>query len=139
MTPTESAPLRGSCLLVIDDEDIVRVLTIRMLRQAGFPVVEVPDAEAALRLLSDRRFSCSLVITDVRMPTMSGVELAEELAESRPDVPVLFVSGFPEPSMTPLTEVASRAFLAKPYQPEELLTVVGNLVNAHARGSSVST
>src|SRR5919201_684897 len=102
LTMPEASPQRRPWLLVIDDEDMVRVFTIRVLRQAGYPIVEVPDAESALQLLDDRAFHCSLVITDVRMPNMSGVELAEELAESRPELPVLFVSGFPEPEMMPL-------------------------------------
>jgi DNA-binding NtrC family response regulator len=115
-------------IFVIDDEALVRQATVEMLRYAGYPTMELPDAESALMLLDNRLFSCSLVITDVRMPEMSGVELAEELAARRPELPVLVVSAFPEPEMTPPAGVARRNFLAKPYVAEQLFQAISGLL-----------
>ncbi len=116
------------CIFVIDDEELVRQVTVGMLRHARYPVMELADAESALGLLADRQFGCSLVITDVRMPEMSGMELAEELAASRPELPVLVVSAFPEPEMTPPAGVARRNFLAKPYVAEQLFQAISGLL-----------
>lgn len=127
------------CIFVIDDEALVRQVTVEMLRYAGYPTMELPDAESALMLLADRRFGCSLVITDVRMPDMNGVELAEELAASRPELPVLVMSAFPEPEVTPPAGVARRSFLAKPYVPEQLFQAISDLVPRHTEVSARSS
>ena len=75
-----AAPSRG-CVLLVDDEELVRISTVDMLVDMGFDVVEASSAKAALALLTDTQVD--LVITDHLMPGMTGVELAEQLRKKR--------------------------------------------------------
>ena len=85
---------KGTVLLV-DDEDLVRLSTADMLVDLGYRVVEVASAEEALRILQPG-FDPDIVITDHLMPGMTGVELAQRLREERPSTKVLIVSGYAE-------------------------------------------
>lgn len=88
------AARRGTVLLV-DDEDLVRLSTAEMLIELGHEVVEAGSAEEALRLLNGGLFP-DLVVTDHLMPGMSGTELARRIQAERPNVKVLIVSGYAE-------------------------------------------
>ncbi|WP_205479510.1 PAS domain S-box protein [Sphingomonas arenae] len=91
---TSAAPGRGKVLLV-DDEDLVRLSTADMLIELGYDVVEAASAEEALRLL-DRGLYPEFVVTDHLMAGMSGTDLARKLQGERPGMKVLVVSGYAE-------------------------------------------
>jgi putative two-component system response regulator len=80
-----------SRVLVIDDEQIIRELMLEILQEAGYEAVGAPTAECALELLDDPEFG--LVISDVIMPGLSGLELLEEVRARRPSLPVVLVTG----------------------------------------------
>jgi two-component system cell cycle sensor histidine kinase/response regulator CckA len=128
MQPSATGAPGGPCVIVIDDEDLVRHLTARALSEARYRVLEFPDAESALALLAKPHFKCDLVVTDVRMARMGGAELAARLASSRPGLPVLLISGYTDPRAAPRQGQAQRAFLQKPYSPEQLLSAVRRLL-----------
>jgi CheY-like chemotaxis protein len=112
---TSVYPGRGKILLV-DDEDLVRLSTADMLIELGYDVVEAGSAEEALRLL-DRGYDPSIVVTDHLMPGMSGTDLARKLQGERPSVKVLIVSGYAEtagvaPDLPRLTKPFRSADLA---------------------------
>ena len=88
----EALPVRRTVLLV-DDEDSVRAMAARILRQRGFAVVEASGGGAALEAIHEGG-PLDLVLTDVVMPEMSGVELADRVGRLRPGMPVLFMSGY---------------------------------------------
>ena len=89
--PSPTAPRgRGETVLVVEDADAVRVLTGRLLYAAGYQVVSVESGAVALERLD----GSDVLVTDVVMPGMSGVELAVEARERRPGLPVVFVSGY---------------------------------------------
>jgi CheY-like chemotaxis protein len=90
----KATPVAGTVLLV-DDEELVRVSTADMLEDLGYLVVEASSAEEALRLIDESR-PFDVLVTDHLMPGLSGTELAHELRHRRPDVPVLVVSGYAE-------------------------------------------
>lgn len=111
------ARARAGTAFVVEDDASVRVLIARVLRELGYAVVEFDGAVAAIAGAARTRID--LVVTDVRMPGMTGVELARHLRLGRPGLPVLFVSGYPA------DEGASRAtrarpLLAKPFTRAEL-------------------
>ncbi|MEM8883266.1 MAG: response regulator [Planctomycetota bacterium] len=121
---TPLAEGRGSILLV-EDDDAVRALLVSELQEAGYTLHAAPDAETALKVALE----FDLLVTDVVMPGLSGPELAERLRARRPDLRVLFVSGFQDPERTRLPELDGRtAFLAKPFQPDELRAKVLELL-----------
>jgi CheY-like chemotaxis protein len=84
---------RGDLILVVDDEAIVRRLVRRVLEREGASVLEAEDGERGLRLVQEHARELALVITDLVMPVIDGLEVAEVLSIFQPDLPVLAMSG----------------------------------------------
>jgi CheY-like chemotaxis protein len=91
-TPQQARAPSGTVLLV-DDEAMARESTAAMLSDLGFDIIEADSAEEALRLL-DAGLAIDMLVTDHLMPGMSGADLARKLRDSRPDLPVMIVSGY---------------------------------------------
>jgi CheY-like chemotaxis protein len=116
------SPLAGRSVLVVDDVGVVRQAVFRFLSEAGARVFEAASLGEALEVLGTARPAVQLVITDVVMPEMNGVDLARIIREQWPTTAVLFMSAFP-------AEVLVREglanpdvlFLAKPFTRDELL------------------
>lgn len=111
----------GASVLVVEDEDAVRSIFERMLGRAGYAVRAAPDGETALEMWRDGSGAVDLLVTDLMLPGMSGLELAERLREDAPELPVVFTSGYSERDLT--EEVAGDVeghFLEKPFAAEEL-------------------
>jgi CheY-like chemotaxis protein len=105
-----SSPL--STVLVVDDDPMLRYLLARTLADEGYPVIAVENGEQALILASSLIGQLALVITDIRMPGMGGLQLARCLANLEVPPPVLFISGFAADAEVP------GPFLAKPFLPQ---------------------
>jgi two-component system cell cycle sensor histidine kinase/response regulator CckA len=121
---------RGETVLVVEDADAVRVLTGRILYSAGYQVVSVESGAVALERLD----VADVLVTDVVMPGMSGVELAVAARERRPELPVVFVSGYTGDTTIAGSNDPATAFLAKPFDGDDLLRAVrGTLDGARAR------
>jgi CheY-like chemotaxis protein len=116
-TEGDDAPAVGrGTVLLVDDEDLIRLSTADMLIELGYQVVEAGSAEEALKLLN-RGLRPDLVLTDHLMPGMSGTELARTLRHDRPSIKVLVVSGYAEtdgiaPDLPRLTKPFRSAELA---------------------------
>lgn len=82
-------------MLLVDDEELVRVSTADMLGELGYAVVQASSAEEALRLMDDG-VAIDVPVTDHLMPGMSGIELAREVRVRLPEAPVMLVSGYAE-------------------------------------------
>ena len=125
--PEPLPPLAGGneTLLIVEDEDLVRALAVRVLRTFGYSCHQAHDASEALRLVDDAETRVDLVVADVVMPGMSGRELGDRLARLRPGVPVLYTSGFTDEDVIRrgMLEVG-RPFLQKPFKPHELARAV---------------
>jgi CheY-like chemotaxis protein len=120
-------------VLVVEDEASVRRLTRRALEAAGFRVLEAEDGAQALRLAEGALLD--LVVTDIVMPGMSGVELAERIAPSHPGLPVLFVSGYADEAPEAHgAKAAGRELLGKPFRPRQLVERARRLIEARRRG-----
>lgn len=114
--PSELPQTRGTVLLV-DDEDLVRMSTADMLGDLGYEVIEVASGEEALRLIMSGEHY-DLLVTDHLMPGISGTDLVREVRGARPDTPVLLVSGFAgsegvDPELPRLTKPFRKDELAK--------------------------
>ena len=116
------ANCRGSeTLLVVEDEEGVRVLVRDYLQMSGYTVLEAGRGEEALRIACEHAGEISLMITDVIMPGMNGRELAERMAVLRPDMKVLYMSGYAETAVYRKGILEAGApFLQKPFGPPDL-------------------
>jgi two-component system cell cycle sensor histidine kinase/response regulator CckA len=125
--PSPSAPRgRGETVLVVEDADAVRVLTGRILYGAGYQVVSVESGAVALERLD----AADILVTDVVMPGISGVELAVTARERRPGLPVVFVSGYTGDTTIAGSDDPGTAFLAKPFDGDDLLRAVRSTLDA---------
>jgi two-component system cell cycle sensor histidine kinase/response regulator CckA len=124
------AVLTGSeSVLLVEDDPAVRAYTARVLARGGYTVVEASGGEQALELAADRRID--LVITDLVMPGMSGRVLADRLRSGRPELRVLFMSGFTAEAIAADGILDGDArFLPKPFPPAALLRAVRRLIDA---------
>jgi CheY-like chemotaxis protein len=104
---------------MVDDEPLLRSLLSRALAHADFEVVEAASGPVALQLFCAERFD--LVISDVQMPFMTGIELVKKLRHQQPELPVVLISGVfeLEPNQSP-ADLGAFAVLSKPFRFEEL-------------------
>ncbi len=119
-------------VLVVDDDPVIGKSFDRVLTAKGYTVITAPDAADALERLRDEEVD--LVVTDIRMPGMSGIELAETVKARRPWMPVLIVTGYGNASDEARARAAGvSAFLHKPLSPEQ---IEGSTEDAIARATA---
>ena len=124
------APVSSGCILVVDDEQLIRNYTSCLLERVGYQVLLAADGEEALRVYAQRADQIDAVILDLTMPRMSGHEALEELRAINPAVKVIFSSGYaPRKETEELLAAGTSAFVAKPYQPQELLRVLRSVLD----------
>jgi len=114
----------GRRILVVEDEDVVRMLLARTLERLGYAVETAEDPSFALPTLRERGDEFALVISDMMMPHMTGGEFAREVADWKPELPFVFISGYTEDVVARSGAVAGGLFLQKPFTSEELATTV---------------
>ncbi len=121
-------------VLVVEDEGIVRQVTTRILKKNGYTVIEARDAKEALDLADAHKGEIHLLITDVVMPGMNGRELAEKLSPLRPDMSVLYMSGYSEDVVIHRGIVDTGiSFIEKTFTAPALLTKVRDVLDRNAR------
>ncbi|MFN7951401.1 MAG: ATP-binding protein [bacterium] len=119
-------------VLVVEDEAMVRSFVREVLSEAGYRVLEAAGAEEALGLCGEQNGSLDLLLTDVVMPNMSGVELAERATQRAPSLKVVFMSGFAEEAFGGVVD-AERVLLRKPFTSEALLRTLRRVLDAESR------
>jgi PAS domain S-box-containing protein len=124
---TSTASAAGAVILVADDREAILKVTRRALERRGYLVLTAPDGLAAARLAEglDR---LDLLLTDVMMPGLDGFETAARIHVTRPDLPVLFMSGYVEELSEAKNLLNAENFLAKPFSVDDLLARVAALL-----------
>jgi CheY-like chemotaxis protein len=131
--PKLNAP--SAVVLVTEDEPSVRQVVVTVLQRAGYRVLEAAHPRQALAIAHEHAGPIDLLLTDVVMPMMSGKDLAQQLCAQRPDLSVLYMSGYTDKAIVHHGVLeAGVHLLAKPVTPEQLLkTVAAVLDQARAR------
>jgi len=118
-------------ILVVEDDPLVQSMIVRILQKMDFQVLHADDGDSALEICEDRDWTIHLLMTDVLMPGMTGIQLAETVRTKAPHVKILFLSGYMdgvEPSGIRLEEMGG--FLQKPASREELLGKIYELLGS---------
>ncbi|MGQ0649933.1 MAG: ATP-binding protein [Gemmatimonadaceae bacterium] len=139
ITPT-NVPVTMPCdatILLVEDDPAVRVLTRRMLHDAGFEVHEAADAYEALTLVGPDCAGVDLVVSDVIMPGMGGRDLATELRSRREDVRILFISGYLDIDLARLGLDRQTRLLSKPFTRDSLLRSIAQLLQADVTAAAL--
>lgn len=133
--PQRTAPrLTEGVILLVEDEPPVRAFAARALRLRGHSVLEAESAEDALRLLSDPSIHVDVFVTDVVMPGLDGPSWVTEALKSRPQVRVVFVSGYAEDFLASLgDDLPGSVFLPKPFSLADLTQTVQRQLEAEPR------
>jgi PAS domain S-box-containing protein len=123
--PDRRQKASGELILVVEDEERVRTVAGRALRDAGYRVREASSGQEALEILAAGNERIALLLTDVVMPGMSGRELAASMAKTAPATPVLFISGYTDREIVRRGLLSlDAAFVQKPFTPSGLVKAV---------------
>jgi PAS domain S-box-containing protein len=128
--PTPSLPASSGRLLLVDDEPLLLEVQAIVLRRAGYEVTATRDSAEARTLLTEDPFRFDLIITDLSMPRVSGLDLIRVAHAIRPDARVILASGFSDAArQEELAAAGVSAFLQKPYTQAELLRLVQRVMD----------
>jgi DNA-binding NtrC family response regulator len=127
--------MSGEKILVVDDDDALRMVLVGLLKQAGYDARAVPSAERALEEVG--KVPTDLVVTDVRMPGMDGIALLSALTKSIPDLPVIVLSAHGTvPMAVEAMKQGAKEFMLKPFDREEVIATVERTLSAAAARAS---
>jgi two-component system cell cycle sensor histidine kinase/response regulator CckA len=130
--PPPATPARAATILLVEDEDVVRELVATILEEEGYDVVTAASPRQALRLAEATH--PDLLLTDVVMPEMNGMELARRVLEQYPGIAVLYTSGYAADVVTDRNVLGpTDAFIQKPYPAAALTDMVRRLLETHSR------
>jgi PAS domain S-box-containing protein len=134
LTPTparseEPLPTRSGTVLLVEDDDAVRDMTRQLLERAGYRVIAVGDGPAAVEAAQMDGTEVDVLVSDVVMPSMSGVQLAEWMKRRRPWVGIVLLSGYTAESLDlQRAQAAGARFVTKPVASRDLLRAVSELI-----------
>ena len=133
------APGHGETILLVEDAQRVRAVVREILEMSGYTVLEARHGVEALELSTRHAGTIHLLLTDVVMPQMSGRELSQRLATLRPDLKVLYMSGYTDDAIVRHGVLAAGiAFLSKPFTPDALALKVREVLDGAATGAAVT-
>jgi PAS domain S-box-containing protein len=140
--PTLTEEVQGGTetILLVEDEELVRVLVADVLGEAGYRVLEASDGEEAIAEIAEHKGAIDVLLTDVVLPGISGRDLHQWVQERHPEVPVLFMSGYAYDAIKRrgiLDEGAS--FIRKPFAIDALLLRLRDLLDGEAERPTVSS
>jgi two-component system cell cycle sensor histidine kinase/response regulator CckA len=114
----------NATVLVVDDEDVVRRVTATVLRRLGYTVLEAASGSEGVRLAQEHAGKLDLLLTDVTMAEVTGVEVGAAFRKANPQRPMIFASGYGTDEMLGTARDAGAFFLEKPYDVNRLASMV---------------
>ena len=135
MVKEASTELWGTgTILLVEDEAMVRAVAERALVRQGYKILTATNGEEGLEVLDDRMQQIDLVISDVVMPTMDGPTMARAAREKRPDLPIIFMSGYAEEQLRKSIDIDNIGFLPKPFSVQQICQAAREALADHVRG-----
>jgi hypothetical protein len=132
--PYQRSP-KGETVLVVEDEEALRLVTQRIFARNGYHVITAADGPRALDIARAHPGEIHLLVTDVVMPRMLGKEVAEKMRVIKPDIKVLFMSGYARPVLASQGSLEPHvALVEKPFSEAELLSQAAQVLNGHFPG-----
>lgn len=129
--PSFSGQVALDTVLVVDDEQSIRTVAAQALTRAGFHVLQASSSQQALELSRGWQGQLLLLLTDVLLPGMNGARLAETLRIERPELRVIFMSGYEDdPVLRNEILQSSAIFLPKPFEGRKLVELARRVVGA---------
>ncbi|NCC73380.1 MAG: sigma-54-dependent Fis family transcriptional regulator [Sphingobacteriia bacterium] len=124
-------------ILIIDDDDFIRKMLASVIQKAGFDVIEAPDGETGLKYVELK--NPDLVVTDFKMPGISGLDVLTELVRSHPELPVIMLTAYGDVSLT-IKAIQSGAYdyIEKPIKNRELIEAIHNGIQASIQSKSLT-
>jgi len=133
-SPVRTVGAGRETILVAEDEDSVRKLLAHLLNASGYRVIEAPDGHEALRLFRQDAASIDMLLTDVIMPGLNGRQLAQEILASKPDLKVIYMSGYTDDVLLNTGALGpGMSFLRKPLQLDRVTALIREVLDAPAR------
>jgi CheY-like chemotaxis protein len=123
-----SAGNTAATILVVEDEESLRRSISKLLRKKGFSVIEASDGGAAVGLFGENAQRVDAVLLDMTLPDLPGSKVLEEVRRIRPEVCVVVTTAYSRESVLPNVPGAQAAYLRKPYQITDLLSVLGSVL-----------
>jgi len=138
----QAAPARTrgtETVLLVEDEELVRLMLVEVLKAADYRVLDARHGADALELAERHQGPIDLLVTDMTMPGFSGSELARRLAVPRPNMRVLFISGYTDGEAAQMGKLSQPAqFLQKPFHPDAFLTKTRQILDQKGKDASVA-
>ena len=132
--PYRRAP-QGETVLVVEDEAALREVTRRIFARNGYQVITAANGPEALGIAASHPGEIHLLVTDVVMPHMLGKEVAEKMRLIKPEIKVVFMSGYARPVLASQDRLAPGvALVGKPFSEADLLATAGQVLNGHFKG-----
>lgn len=117
-------------IVVVDDEELVRTILVRMLREAGYQALAADGGEAALALIAERGGAVALVLSDVVMPKLDGLALVARLSVAHPTLPTILMTAYTDGELAEHNLVPTCGLLRKPFTSAALLAEVRRCLDA---------
>lgn len=121
-------------ILVVEDAEAIRKMICAMLLQNGYAALEASDGFEALQVIERGFDTVNLVLTDVVMPQMGGAELARHVSVLRPELPIVFMSGYTDDPVIRGVRSSNADFLAKPFTADTLVATVRHALMRRPKG-----
>jgi signal transduction histidine kinase len=128
--PARSALEGSETLLLVEDDPSIRTLLTRVLSDRGYRVVQAQNAGEAVLICENENLNIDLLISDIIMPHVTGLDLAKRMRKTRPELRVLLISGYPEEISESMSTETDFSYLQKPFDPETLLAKARKILDS---------
>lgn len=124
MSPAKS-PTQGGRVLIVEDDPVLRSVLVKILQNWGFAILQANDGLAALEAIDANADDLSVILLDIMLPLLNGLEVARRVRDERPEIPIVVCSAaLTDDLMADLHDLGVRDFLSKPFSANDLRAIL---------------